>query len=302
MKSNIDDNVVEFLTLRFEGETEDGRTLHELKASHVAEVLEGLVGLASDFAKAGVFGEDGPISSELLVQPPREGSFILEILRVVQENPDIVAAGAGAAGVPTLSQIIWWATKSVRADVSDFDYLENDNVKVSWQDGTVQEVPRAAWNELQKRDRRRKKQLRQIMAPMSDQNVTSLELQASPAEEVTDEDVREVFTLTQPDYEAVQPDESVTESHQIFEIEAQMSAIDFDDSTKWRIKAKDSTRAVIVEDTQFLARVSRGLAIRKSDIFKLKVREDKVEKNGKTRRTWTVLEVKSYRKAHIADD
>lgn len=302
MQSNMDDSVVESLTLRFEGETADGRALHELKASHVAEVLEGLVGLTSDFAKAGAFGEDGPIQSELFVQPPREGSFILEVLRIIQENPGTVAAGAGAMGVPTLSQIIWWATKSVRAEVSGFDYLENDNVKVSWQDGTAQEIPRAAWEELQKRDRRRKKQLRQIMAPLSDENVTSLEFQASPPEEDVDDDVQVVFTLTQTDYEAVQPDESITESHRVFEAEAQMSAIDFDDSTKWRIRTKESTRAVIVEDTQFLARVAAGLAIRKSDIFKLKVREDSVEKNGKTRRKWTVLEVKSYRKAHIADE
>lgn len=293
---------METITLRFEGETEDGKPLHELKASHVAEVLEGLVGLTSDFAKAGAFGDDGPLRSELLVHPPKEGSFILEVLRIIQENPDVAATTAAVTGVPTLSQIIWWATKSVRAEVSDFDYLENDKVKVSWQDGTVQEIPVPAWEELQKRDRRRKKQLRQIMAPLSDQNVTSLELQASPAHEATNEDFPEIYTLTQPDYQAVQPDLSIVESHKFFETEAQMSAIDFDDPTKWRIRTIDSTRAVRVEDSSFLSQVASGLAIRKSDIFKLKVREDSVEKNGKTRRTWTVLKVQSYRKAHNSDE
>lgn len=81
-----------------------------------------------------------------------------------------------------------------------------------------------------------------------------------------------------------------------------MSAIDFDDPTKWRIRTIDSTRAVRVEDSSFLSQVASGLAIRKSDIFKLKVREDSVEKNGKTRRTWTVLKVQSYRKAHNSDE
>ena len=47
--------VVDTLTLRFTGDDENGSTLHELRAAHVAEVLQGLVGIASDFGKAGVF-------------------------------------------------------------------------------------------------------------------------------------------------------------------------------------------------------------------------------------------------------
>jgi len=81
-----------------------------------------------------------------------------------------------------------------------------------------------------------------------------------------------------------------------------MSAIDFDNPTRWRVKTKDATRAATVEDGDFLGRVANGLAIRKSDIFKLRVREDTVEKNGRTRRTWTVLEVESYRRAAHDDD
>ncbi|HEY8702411.1 MAG TPA: hypothetical protein VIM08_15835 [Arthrobacter sp.] len=301
METDLANSVVESLTLRFEGKAEDGGALHELRASHVAEVLQGLVGLSSDFAKAGVFG-DGPVGSELLVRPPKEGSFLIEVLRVVQENPDMVAAAVTASGIPTLSQVIWWATKSVRADVADFEPLENGNVKVSWQDGTAQEVPRPAWDELQKRDKRRKKQLRQIMAPLSDAQVSSVEIEGSPTDEPETSEAPEVFTLTRPDYDAVRPDDDISESQNIFESEAQMSAIDFDNPTKWRVRTKDSTRAATVEDTTFLNRVANGLAIRKSDIFKLKVREDIIEKNGKARRTWTVLKVESYRKAGNDDD
>lgn len=301
MNRDSTNSIVESLTLRFEGKAEDGSVLHELRASHVAEVLQGLVGLSSDFAKAGAFG-DGPAGSELLVRPPKEGSFLIEVLRVVQENPEIVATTAAAAGVPTLSQVIWWATKSVRADVADFTPLENGNVKVSWQDGTAQEVPRPAWDELQKRDKRRKKQLRQIMAPLSDTQVSSVEIEGTPTDEPEPSDATEVFTLTRPDYDAVRPDDDINESQNFFEVEAQMSAIDFDNPTKWRVRTKDSNRAAIVEDTTFLNRVASGLAIRKSDIFKLKVREDIIEKNGRTRRTWTVLKVESYRKAANDDD
>ncbi len=296
METDLTNSIVESLTLRFEGKAEDGSPLHELRASHVAEVLQGLVGLSSDFAKAGVFG-DGPVGSELLVRPPKEGSFLIEVLRVVQESPEIVAAGTAVVGVPTLSQVIWWATKSARADVSNFQHLKNGRVKVSWQDGTAQEVPRPAWEELQKRDKRRKKQLRQIMAPLSDVQVSSVEIEGSPTDEVEMSEAPEVFTLTRPDYDAVRPDDETSESQNIFEIEAQMSAIDFDNPTKWRVRTKDSNRAAIVEDTTFLTRVANGLAIRKSDIFKLKVREDIIEKNGKARRKWTVLKVESHRKA-----
>jgi len=98
METDLANSVVESLTLRFEGKAEDGGALHELRASHVAEVLQGLVGLSSDFAKAGVFG-DGPVGSELLVRPPKEGSFLIEVLRVVQENPDMVAAAVTASGI-----------------------------------------------------------------------------------------------------------------------------------------------------------------------------------------------------------
>lgn len=301
MASDSGNSIVESLTLRFEGKAEDGSALHELRASHVAEVLQGLVGLSSDFAKAGAFG-DGPVGSELLVRPPKEGSFLIEVLRVVQESPDVVATAVAATGVPTLSQVIWWATKSARADVSDFDHLENGRVKVTWQDGTAQEVPRAAWDELQKRDKRRKKQLRQIMAPLSDVQVSSVEIEGSPTDEAQVSEAPEVFTLTRPDYEAVRPDDDVNESQNVFEIEAQMSAIDFDNPSKWRVRTKDANRAAIVEDTTFLNRVANGLAIRKSDIFNLRVREDIIEKNGKTRRTWTVLRVEGYRKAASDDD
>jgi len=293
------DDGTKSMTLRFVGEEKDGTALHELRAAHVAEVLEGLVGLTSDFTKAGVFGDE-ELGSELLVRPAQEGSFLMEVLRMAQDNPEVVAAGVGATGVPTLSQVVWWATRSARADVEDFDYLENGKVKVHWQDNTVQEVPRSAWDELQKRDRRRKKQLRQIMAPLRDERVSSLEVESPPSAEVETSEEPEVFTLTRPDYDAVQPDDEVDEVATVFETEAQMSAIDFDNPTRWRVKTKTVTRAVTVEDSEFLARVANGLAIRKSDIFRLKVREDKVTKNGQTRRTWTVLEVESYRRA--ADD
>ncbi|MFS3128658.1 hypothetical protein ACLM5J_09660 [Nocardioides sp. Bht2] len=292
--------IVDTLTLRFVGETEKGAPLHELRAAHVAEVLQGIVELTGDFLKAGALG-DG-LQSEVLVRPAQEGSFMLEVLRVAQDPA--VALAAGAVAPPSLGSILLWATKSARADVEDYDYLENGNVKVCWQDKTVQEIPRHAWDELQKQKRRRKKQLRKIMAPLSDPRVSAVEVSEEPAEVVDGEIVPPVpaFELARPDYNAVSPEDEIEETFKIFDADAQMSAIDFDDPEKWRVRTKEAKRSATVEDQQFLDRVAAGLAIRKTDIFNLEIREDILTKNGRTTRKWTVLRVKSHRRAAHDDD
>lgn len=297
------DGVVDSLTLRFIGEDENGEPIHELRAAHVAEVLQGVVALASDFDKAGVFGADGTGGSEVLVRAAKEGSFLIEIIRVIGEEWGPLAA---VTGVPSLSTVIWWATKSARAGVRGFDYLDNGNVKITWQDDTAEEVPVAAWHELQKRSPRRKKQLRQIMAPLSDAQVSSLEVAGVPGRadaDTPDDEVPAVHVLTRPDYDAVKPDSEVEVDQDFFEVEGQMSAIDFDDPTKWKVKiAGSKARTAKVEDQEFLLRIAEGLAIRKSDIFRVRVREDVTRKNGRTRTVWTVLHVESYRRAAGDED
>jgi len=282
------------LTLRFAGENEDGTELHELRAAHVAEVLQGITGLAGDFTRAGAFGN--ALDSEILVRPAREGSFIIEVVRFAQEHHEAIV------GTPTLGAVLWWATKSARADVKDFEYLDDDMVKVIWQDDTVAEIPRTAWEELNKRKRRRKRHLRQILAPLSDDRVQSLEVFDVPEEPGLPTSPPGEFTLTTADYIAAQPTDEVSETFTIFETEAQMSAIDFDSPEKWRVKTTAANRLATMEDADFLLRVDRGLAIHKGDIFRLKIREDVLEKNGQTRRTWTILQVLSHRRSANDDD
>lgn len=302
MAEDFKGEVLETLTLRFTGENEDGSALHELKAVHVAEVLQGLVELTRDFEKAGALGADGPSGAEILVRPAKEGSFIIEIVRLAIENQEAVAAIGASTGIPTLSNVIWWATKSARAELKDYERQDNGMVKVIWQDDTVQEVPEAAFNELQKRTRRRKKQLKQIMAPMNDMRVDSLELTEPASQESDSEAPPTKKVLTRGDYIAVTPTDEVQETEDIFETEAQMSAINFDDPHKWRVKAKGETRNATVEDEYFLRRVASGLAIRKTDIFTLRMREDTVVKNGRSSKTWTVLVVSGHRRASGDDD
>lgn len=299
--SEPNENIVDSLTLRFDGVDTDGSALHELRASHVAEVLQGLVGFTDDFDKAGVFDSDVPADSEILVRPAKEGSFEIEVIRVANENAGLIAAVGGVLGFPTIGVLLQWATKSARADVRAIERDPDlDLVRVTWQDDTMNEIPTAAWDELNKRKRRRKKHLRQIMAPLSDTRVHSLDVALTSTADGPDKP--EVLVLGRDDYNAVKPEDDIEESHEVFDVEAQMSAIDFDDFKKWKVKTSDETRTAIMDDREFLAQVASGLAIRKEDIFELKIRADKKTKNGSTRTTWTVLRILSHRRAASDND
>lgn len=302
MAEDFKGEVLETVTLRFTGTNEDGSDLHELKAVHVAEVLQGLVELTRDFEEAGALGKVVPGGAEILVRPAKEGSFIIEIVRVVQENWEPMVAVGSAAGVPSLSTVIWWATKSARADVQDVEEFSDEEMKITWQDGVVSVVPKPVWKELNKNKRRRRRQLHKIMAAMNDIRVDSLDLgETEPQQPDSDESPQEMV-LTRSDYLAVAPTNDVEEHEEVFEAEAQMSAIDFDNPNKWRVKAMGQTRSATVEDEYFLGQVARGLAIRKTDIFTLRMREDTVVKNGRTSKTWTVLVVSKHRRASGDDD
>ncbi|MCZ4581916.1 hypothetical protein O4158_23085 [Gordonia amicalis] len=240
--------VLDSVTLRFVGNEESDSDLHELRAIDVSDVLRGLAGIVGDFDKAGVFHVEGPADSQVLVRPPKEGSFVIEAIRLASENWEGVAA---ITGVPSLATLIQVSTKSARAGVQDFEYLENGNVKITWQDNTVHEVPKPAWDELNKRKRRRKKQLREIMAPLSDERVSELDVSGqAPSEEGTPDEAPapEPFVLTRADYDSVAPEDEVEESAETFEVDAQMQTIDFGDPKKWRVKAAGRTRKASVED------------------------------------------------------
>lgn len=290
--------VLDSVTLRFDGDVRSDSALHELRAADVAEVLRGLAGIVGDFDKAGAFHAEGPADSEVLVRPAQEGSFIIEAVRVAYENRETIAAASTAAGVPTIAKIIEWSTRSMRAEVKDFQHLEHGTVKIDWQDGTSQEVPRNVWDELNKRPRRRKKQLREIMTPLSDDRVKTLDVSGVPpaADDGPEPTAPEPLVLRRADYDSVAPSDEIEETTDTFDVLATMQTIDFGDSTKWRVKAAGQTRKAEVKDKDFLRRVAEGLAISLTDTFLLTIREDKIVKNGRTSTTWTVLKVESHRR------
>lgn len=280
------------LTLRFNGSNPHGRTLHELWAEHVSDVLEGISELVQDFDKAGAFHNAGPNNRDLFVRPAKEGSFIIELIQVIIDSPLAEAAAedptgvATALGAPTIGQIVWTAIRIFKDQVKDFDKLDDGNVKINWTDGTASEVSADVWAELNKRERRRKKQLRKIMRPLEDGRVTSLE--ARDSSNFNDEPLA---SFTKEDYQAVEPSEDEQEDFDIFETTGQLSAIDFDDPDRWKIKTAFETRVATVEDEDFLTEVSKGLNLNGTDSYDLKIREDKVTKNGRTNKKWTILKI-----------
>ena len=302
MDNAPDGRIVDSLTLRFSGENEDGSPLHELRAAHVAEVLQGIVGFASDLDKAGLLHADGPSGSEVLVRPVQQGSFEIEVVRWVSENWTTIEAAAAATGIPSLGVALKVATKSMRAKPKDFEHLDNGNVKILWQDDTADEVSAKLWDEFNKGKGRRKKHLRKLLAPLSDPRVEKVEL--APEEE-PENDAQPVqgFTLTKDDYNAVAPDDETEEKSRVFETEAQMAAIDFQSADKWRVETTtEGTRTAAVEDDEFLGRIKNGLAIRATDIFRLSIREEQTKTNERTRTKWFITKVEDFRRSSNDDD
>ena len=298
--------VLDTITLRFAAEDGSDADLHSLRAADVAQVLQGLAGIVGEFDKAGVFHEEGPADSQVLVRPAKEGSFIIEAFRVASENWEMVAAGSSVIGIPSIAKIIEWSTKSMRAQPMAAEHLDNGNVMITWQDDTVEEVPKKAWDELnnQGHKRRLKKHMRAILTPLSDERVETLDITGGqpPADDVAEAPVPDSLVLRREDYDNAAPSDDIAETTDTFDALAQMQTIDFNDPTKWRVKAAGRTRKAEVQDKDFLQRVANGLPISNTDTFQLKIREDRIEKNGRSRTKWTVLKVESHRRTAGDDD
>lgn len=294
------DSEQDVLTLRFTGENEDGSPIHELKAEQLADVLEGLTELINDFEDAGVFhNSESASETGVYVRPAREGSFVVEVTRTIIENWEPVKLMGG----PTLAGTVWWATKSMRAEVENVTDRPNGNVLVHWSDKTVDEIPPEAWAELNKRKRKRKKQLRKIMAPLEDTRVKELDVTNPTVQnhQNAPDAPPQRFEVTKADYVATAPSDEVEESRDFFETKAQLVAIDFEDPAKWKIKTPQRTRKAVIDDPVFLREVANGLPLSQDQSFPIKVREDRVVKNGRTSTSWTVYHV-DFRKGLQDDD
>ena len=271
---------------------EDGH-VRDINAAELAEALQGLVEFTSQLAKKGALGEGVPPT--VRVRPPKEGSFIVEtILQYPVESLTYATSATGA-----LVQGLNVAVRRLRGQVvDDFEPLPNGNVKLKWRGGGVTEVPQAVWQELNTIKRPTRRAMRKLLAPLSD-DVETLEIrQAQPGEST--EDVLKsapAIVAVVSDYKtaAVEPDEE-EESVDTFEAEATFESLDFRPGEKWRVQTRFGKRAATIEDDAFLLDLDRGMAIHKDDLFIVKIRENRVTKNGRVSTSWALVEVRRTRR------
>lgn len=285
--TEILDGVVQ---LRFADERGD---VHDLNAAELADVLQGLVEFTGQMARAGLFGDGVP--PEVRVRPPQQGSVIVEaIVQWTGENPE-AAAGmlfptAGAGVVYSLKV----ALRKLRgSEVADFEHLENGNVKLNWSDGTVSEVQATVWKVLNEQKRSTKRALRKILAPLSD-DVDRLEIRDGRPEDET----RDVLTaepelvMDRTDYRtAAHESDDEEEEISTFDVEAQLTSIDFRTGEKWRVRTARGARQATIEDDDFLRQLDEGMALHKNDLFDVTVHEVATTRNGRTTREWSLTKV-----------
>jgi hypothetical protein len=283
---DLSDGVVQ---LRF---SDEGNTLTDINAAEFAEVLQGLVEFTSDMYKTGMFG-DGLVPT-VRVRPPVEGSFIIEaIIQYASTNPIETITGAMSAG-GGIVMALNVAVKKLRGfEPADIEHLDNGNVKVIWANGGVDEIPDAAWKDLNAEKRKTRKTLRKIMAPLGD-DVAQLEVRTGSVEDSTEDllQAAPAVVMGLPDYSAAATEvneESETVSN--FEAEAQLRSIDFRPGEKWHIQTLHGTRQATMEDEDFLLQLDRGMALHKNDIFNVMIRETKTTKNGRTTKAWSLTQV-----------
>lgn len=275
-----------------------------INAAELAEVLEGMVSFTSDMAKAGLFG--GGLEPVVRVRPPKEGSFVIEFIVNMMNTDPVGTTGLIMTAGGGVTQAVRMGIKRLRGvEVTDFDYLDNGNVKVQWAGGTVDEIPRGAWKKLNTMSRKTRAELRKIMAPLSD-DVDKLEVRDGSLEESTAE-----LLATQPDVIADRADyrqaavevDEVEDGSRTFVTEAVLKSIDFRPGEKWRVATtNEGTRLATMDDEEFLRDLEHGHPIHKNDIFEVQIRETTTTKNGRSKTEWSLIDVQRKRRGADSDD
>lgn len=290
LKNASNESSNELIQLRFDS---SGKEVQDMNAAELSDVLSGLVEFTGQIAKAGQFGK-GP-APEVRVRPTKEGSYIIEAtLQWFVDNPEggigtAIASGGG------LVKTLEFAYKRLRGvEYKDFEHLGNGNVKVTWPNDKVDEVPLAVWKQLRNMKRPTRRALRKIMAPLSD-DIDILEVRrsdtSSSTESILDSDPR--VTFEREDYRKVAPDDDVEElPSTVFTAEAQIISPDFRPYEKWLIKTIDGTRRALMEDDEFQREFNRGMEIHEDDLFEITISEEVGIKNSRRKIDWTITNVR----------
>lgn len=299
-REEIDNGVVQLRFADIEGHA------NEISAADLAQVLEGLVQFTSELSKTGEFGDGVP--PIVRVRAPKEGSFVLEALLWVQENP-ITGAGLAAGGVAggvflksaatnagkIVTDSIAAGLRSLRGvKVTDYAHQDNGEVKVQWADGEVSELRKETWEKLKQMKRPTRRALGKLLAPLNKQGA-KLEVRDAAVTDTTDEILKtdaDAVAITGDYLIAITDPDDSYEKTRTFEAEAMIQSIDFNSNKSWRIQTTDRTKTATIEDTEFLIGLDRGFAIHKNDIFRVTIHETVRKEKGRNATTdWVVTQV-----------
>lgn len=280
----------------------EDNSLSEISAAELSDALSGVVELTSQMHKAGLFGNAVP--PEVKARPAERGSFVLTtVIEFISSDPLIVGALYSTAGSALLlvvnAGIKLLRGVKVRGQVT----TDHGTVIVTWEDGSFEELPMSAWRKLERMPNQTKKAFRKLMAPLSDE-ATTVELRDGTvdrdSQELSQQPAR--ATATRSDYRAAAYEEEAEEPEvDHFEAEAQFVNVDFEDGERWRIKTRRGERKVVIEDQDFLRRVSRNEPISKDNIYRVEIREESTVSNGRRSTVWALESVELVREGSRDD-
>lgn len=273
--------------------------LESLSATDFVAAVQGAVSLVEACAEAGAYGELRA-TPEVRVGPPKSGSVIIDVLvTVVQDNSDQLLFG----GVPSVGALTLLGLKRLlkknRGEMTDFDYLPNGNVKISWAVGPPEEVTHDEWKLFSQETRKTRKALEGILAPLRG-DANRLEARdadpASPAQKVvaTPEDVVALDTAVES--QALPYDLDIVTKVNMFRSQP---------SRSWGINTQDGPRTASMEDEEFGAKLASGLRVSENDEFTLVVRVEPKEYTGAANDKYRIVKVRDFRRAETrggADD
>lgn len=294
----VEDGVIQ---LRF---TDGDGGLVDLNAAELAESIQGLVEFTSQMAKDGMLGDGVP--PEVRIRPMRQGSFILEgVIQWMGQNPEATVEAIGLSASGVIAKAVGTGLRLIRGEHPDYEYLPDGMVKVTWANGDVNPpITRAAWESLSGKKRKTRRALAKIMEPMADEART-MEVRSASVGEDTDSllaaEPSVVAETTDYRIAVSEPDDVETTSITYTE-EAKLETVDFREGSRWRIRTASGAMTAIMEDNEFQLELDRGLALHKTDLLEVTIREDTTITNGRKARKYALVAVRIKRRGEAEDD
>lgn len=271
------------LTLRY---GDDESSMDTLLAADLATVLDGLRELTEVFAKSGGFDDETVIAPELRVYPPKQGSFLLDV--VMEYSQDYLSRNSdeltnmGVGGASGMFLLYYQARVKAAKTLATAQTKNDDgNYTITFSDGSTLDVSPTVQKAFNAAPKKSKRALRKLLTPLSD-----------------DADYLEVTAPTSPEppvraekatYEALLPEDDEQDNEPAsytLDITTPITMADFKQPVQWRVKIPNvGFRKAYLLDTSFKKRVGPD------DEFKLRVQVDPVQSGNGYKDKYSIIEV-----------